>query len=64
MATRRPPKVRRKEADLFVEDETESFRDALRSGQTQKVTEMLKEVEETWLWMGQAVFTKPIWVVL
>eukprot|EP00438_Fugacium_kawagutii_P000248 Skav212293 [mRNA] locus=scaffold732:557772:561904:- [translate_table: standard] len=28
--------VRQKDADLFVEDETESFRDALRQGQTQK----------------------------
>ena len=39
-------KVRRPGADLFVEDETELFRDALRAGQTQKVKEMLAEVAE------------------
>jgi hypothetical protein len=39
-------KVRRRDADLFVEDETELFRDALRAGQTQKVKEMLAEVAE------------------
>ena len=40
--------VRRRDADLFVEDETELFRDALRAGQLQKVKEMLMEVAEPW----------------
>ena len=46
MAARRP--VRRSDADLFVEDETELFRDTLRAGKTQKVKEMLQEVSEAW----------------
>jgi len=46
-------KVRRRDADLFVEDETELFRDALRAGQTQKVKEMLAEVAEPWRKLGK-----------
>ena len=46
-------KVRRRDADLFVEDETELFRDALRAGQTQKVKEMLAEVAEPWRKLGR-----------
>ena len=41
---RRP--VRRKDADLFIEDETDTFKDAVRAGKLSTVQEMLGAVTE------------------
>ncbi|CAE7499016.1 ABCA12, partial [Symbiodinium necroappetens] len=41
---RRP--VRRKDADLFIEDETDTFKDAVRAGKLSTVQEMLGAVSE------------------
>ena len=46
------PKVRRRDAELFVEDETEVFRDAVRAGKMPEVKQMLQEVSESRTWLG------------
>lgn len=51
-ATVSVPKVRRRDAELFVEDETEVFRDAVRAGKMPEVKQMLQEVSESRTWLG------------
>lgn len=50
-ATVSVPKVRRRDAELFVEDETEVFRDAVRAGKMPEVKQMLQEVSESRTWL-------------